>query len=496
MRGFRGRLVVTLVALVALTAAFLGTAAYLFVAQTLRDELRANAVQQVNLNVGVLARERLSDRPTREELEESGLVEAFRLRSRAETVVDFGDGRPFVSGLALAGAIELVSPELRQLVREGQVAFQSLELEGDPYLVVAARRPPAGPAFYFFFPAAQVEEPLARLAQALLVGSVVLVLLAALAAGTVARGVLRPVRRASRAASDVARGELSARIPVESRDEFGTWAASFNRMAASLEHTVWQLREAQARQRRFVADVSHKLRTPLTALVNEATMARDALERLGPDARRLGELLVGDVARLRVLVEDLMEISRFDASAEEPHPVEFDLAPFLAAVVAARLPHARLRLADRSLRGRTDPRRLERILGNLLDNAREHAGAADVEVSCRAESDGLLITVEDRGPGVAPEKLARIFDRFYKAEPSRSAGSSGLGLAIARENAVLLGGSLSASLRAGGGMRFELRLPVTPPLPASDVDVMERAQPVARHEARAPRLETGKEPSP
>ena len=150
---------------------------------------------------------------------------------------------------------------------------------------------------------------------------------------------------------------------------------------------------------------------------------------------------MGDVGRLRALVDDLMEVSRFDARAEQIALEPVDLGRLVATVAAARLPEAALDLPGEPLVVETDPRRLERILGNLLDNAREHAAGAPVEVTLAAERRrDRRWSVADRGPGVPPDRLERIFERFYKADPSRHGGSSGLGLAIAAEHAALLGG--------------------------------------------------------
>ena len=138
--------------------------------------------------------------------------------------------------------------------------------------------------------------------------------------------------------------------------------------------------------------------------------------------------------------------------------------------IAARSPHACLSVPDQAVVIETDPRRLDRILGNLLDNAAEHAAATavDVVVAVDPMPGWLTVSVADRGPGVPPDRLAHIFERFYKADPSRSAGSSGLGLAIAASNAELLGGSLTARNRDGGGLELDLRLPVTGSLPPGD----------------------------
>jgi two-component system sensor histidine kinase MtrB len=483
-RGFRGRLVITIVALVALTSAVLGVGSYLFVGFSLRDQQLSEARRQAEFNLVVLAAEALPDTVTREALVASDLDEAFRRRG-AETVVDFGQGEPYVSSLAVTDALGRLSPELTGIVRGGrELGYQRLTIDGEPYLVIGGRRPPGGPDFYFFYSAREVEDAILRLGQASLAGGLLLVLLAALAGGAVARGVLRPVRAASTAARRIERGDLGARVPAGAQDEFGAWAQAFNRMAASLESTVDDLREAQVRQRRFVSDVSHELRTPLTSLVSAAGLLREHLDAMPPDGRRVGELLIGDIARLRVLVDELLEISRFDAEAEELAPSEFDLGAFLRAVVAARLPDARLHVPSGDLRLRLDRRRLERVVGNLLDNARSHGGGREVELEAQLDPRELLIAVADRGPGVPVEDLPRLFDRFYKADPSRHGTGSGLGLAIAREHARLLGGDLIAAARVGGGLRFELRLPVTGSLPAGDHAVTAEVEAAAHQSPR------------
>ena len=171
-----------------------------------------------------------------------------------------------------------------------------------------------------------------------------------------------------------------------------------------------------------------------------------------------------------------MELSRFDASAEEVALEAVDLVRLVEAVIAARQPTARFDPPASSVVVDTDPRRLERILGNFLDNAREHAGGADVTVDLVVDRENLVLAVSDRGPGVPDDRLQRIFDRFTKLDPSRSGGSSGLGLAIAAEHAALLGGYLQAMNREGGGVRLELVVPlaVTRSLPGGDGPVTRR----------------------
>jgi two-component system sensor histidine kinase MtrB len=249
-------------------------------------------------------------------------------------------------------------------------------------------------------------------------------------------------------------------LPVESRDEFGAWAASFNEMAEALETKITALSEAQARERRFTSDVSHELRTPLTALVAEASLLAEHLDRMPDEARRPAELLVNDVARLRDLVEDLMEISRLDAGEARVRLEPVDVGSLIATAVRSRRWDDRVGIDRDEVVISTDPRRLERIVANLVGNALEHAGR---DVSVRVGKDGLgaFVEVTDTGPGISPDRLPHVFDRFYKADSSRAGPGSGLGLAIALENARLLGGNLDVWSEVGRGTRFTLRLPVT-----------------------------------
>jgi two-component system, OmpR family, sensor histidine kinase MtrB len=471
MRGVRGRLTVTLVALVVLTAGVLGIGSYLFVDNSLHQRLLDQAKSEAQFDLSVLIPSRLGPNPTIPELE-SRLVPTYTAR-QVGLVVDSGKGaEPFVRPLFQLGSPDAVLSSLaplRAIVARGDIGYQWVRLGDRTRLVVGGRLPPTGPDFYFVHDATSIEDALAQLRLALGVGSLVLALLALVAARLAARRVLAPVEAAGRAAERIERGDLSARVPVTSRDEFGAWAMRFNRMAAALDESIGRLRQSQAQNRQFVADVSHELRTPLSALVAEASIIREHLGALPPEARRAGELLTTDVARLRTLVDELMELSRFDAAAEHVDAEPVDLVTMVRTIATARLPEAHLALPAGPVVVATERRRLERIVGNLLDNAREHAGAAGVEVELLQGADQVIVAVADRGPGVPPDRLGRIFERFYKADPSRRSGSSGLGLAIAAEHAQLLGGTLTAANRPEGGLRIELRLPVTGSLPAGDV---------------------------
>ena len=474
--GVRARLTAVVVALVVLATIVLGVGAALFVDARLHAQTLQAAADQAGFDLSVTVPERqLPDQPTAEDIDRSALADTFARRG-VRTVVDLGAGQPpFLSDIALEGLLEQLPAEMRDLVASGQLAYTWMDVGTVPLLVIGGRPADGGPAFYFVHDVSGLQDAVDQLRLALILGAIFLLLVALAAVRVVVRGVLAPVEEAGRIAERIERGDLAARVPVTSRDEFGTWAERFNLMADALADTIRRLEAAQQQNRRFVADVSHELRTPLAALVAEASIVGEHLDEFPPASRRAAELLVADVGRLRELVEELMELSRFDASAEEVALEPVDLVRLIRAVIAARQPTASFEPLAPSIVIETDPRRLDRILGNFLDNAREHAGGSDVRVDLDTGEEALVIAVSDRGPGVPEDRLQRIFERFTKLDPSRSGGSSGLGLAIAAEHAALLGGYLQAMNRDGGGLRLELVLPrsVTRSLPGGDGPVTE-----------------------
>jgi two-component system sensor histidine kinase MtrB len=448
----RRRLTLVLALAVGLSGIALGAGSYFLVRHNLLSDSVDSSIVQTRRNLAVAPAYRDTGK----------LVDAYKSRGDFLTVATRG-GDTFLSSASVS--LRSVPNGLRDVVGRGELGYERTTVAGDRFLVTGA--PAAnGTKLYFFFPENGLRHELSVLRNVLFGGVGVLVLLAALAGVVLARSTLRPVARASTAAQSLAEGLLETRLPVEGRDEFGAWAQSFNEMAAALEAKIGELQAAQARERRFTADVAHELRTPLTALLGEASLLADHLERMPPEARRPAELLIADVGRLRKLVEDLMEISRFDAGAESVHAEEVDVAALVGATVRARGWDDRVRLEGDGLRVTSDPRRLERIVANLVDNALEHGGSS---VSVRiGEHD---VEVADDGPGIPSEHLPHVFERFYKADASRSGGGTGLGLAIARENAILLGGELAVVSEPGQGTRFTLQLPVAEPLHHGDGDV-------------------------
>jgi signal transduction histidine kinase len=446
----RRRLALAFALTAGLAAATLAAGSFLLVRDARLDESVDRALEQSRFNL-VLGSEVLPAEGA------DGLLDALQRRGGFDTVL-LQNGRAFPSSLSLG--VDQVPADLRQLVESGQLAWERTTVADTSYLVTGGQVPGTDAEAYFFFSEEDLRSELTELGTILLGGLGVVVALAAVAGALLARRTLAPVARASDAARSLAEGLLATRLPVEREDEFGAWAASFNEMAEALETKITELSEAQARERRFTADVAHELRTPLTAVVNEASLLAEHIERMPPEAQRPAELLVADVARLRDLVEDLMEISRLDAGTQPVRPERVDLGSLVASAVRARGWDERLRLDADEVVLTSDPRRLERIVANLVGNALEHGGR---EVAVRVGRDGVgaFVEVSDRGPGIAREDLPHLFDRFYKADRSRAGHGTGLGLAIALENARLLGGDIAVASEPGAGTRFTFRLPVT-----------------------------------
>jgi two-component system sensor histidine kinase MtrB len=447
--GLRRRLVVAFVLVATVSAGALAVASYLLVRQArLHGSLTTSAVE---------AREDLNLAATITYREAGGFVRAYEQRG-THAVLIFSGGRRVVSDAQVNPPIP---PVLRSLVRQGQLGYQRMDVAGLPYLVLAGRVPGSAAQLYLFFPEQGIERSLAQLRNTLAVAWLGVLLLAALVGRVLARRTLEPVARASEAARLMAGGRLDTRLPAGAADEFGAWAAAFNEMADALEAKIAALSAAQARELRFTANVAHELRTPLAALVAGASLLSDQVTYLPDPARRPVELLIADVSRLRTLVDELMEISRLDAGSEPVQQRLVDVRSIVAALISARGWAERVAVSGEPLTLTTDPRRVERILANLVGNAVEHSGR-DVRVRTGTDGGHGCVDVADAGPGIPPEHLPHVFERFYKADSARTSAGSGLGLAIAHENARLLGGNISVSSDVQRGSVFRLVLPLGP----------------------------------
>jgi two-component system sensor histidine kinase MtrB len=328
---------------------------------------------------------------------------------------------------------------------------------------------------YFFYPLTFQEETLNRLTNFLVVVSIGLLAAVIVMAAIFIGRVLRPIQRARDVAEEIASGKLDARIPqITNRDDFGKLAESFNRMTDALAQKIGELENVSNLQARFVSDVSHELRTPLATVRMAADYIHAARANLPPDAQRAAVLLERELERFENLLEDLLEISRFDAGVVHLEPVEVDLGRLLDEVIDAFDPIAHGRKVSVSLEVDTgegpplvaaDPRRLERIFSNLVKNAIEHTSEGAVRVNAARRRDDVVVKVEDEGEGIPADDLPHIFERFYRADVhrARTAGGTGLGLAIALENLHLHGGSIEVTSEVGEGSTFTVVLPAARP---------------------------------
>lgn len=271
-------------------------------------------------------------------------------------------------------------------------------------------------------------------------GALAALLLSLASVQLVARGMTSPLRARARAAEAMARGEHGQRVPETSRDEVGQLAAAFNVMAAELE-TLDRAR------RDLVADAAHELRTPISALRAALENAVDGVQPADLPA------LLAQVERLGRLADQLLDLSSLEAGAAGLDRSSFAVTDLVHGWdVAVEVPDG--------LRVQGDRERLRQVVSNLLENARRHAPGVPVTVRARpGDRGGIRLEVEDHGPGLPPGDADRLFDRFARADRSRTVPGSGLGLAIARSIVELHGGALRAEPVVPHGCRMVLDLP-------------------------------------
>jgi two-component system sensor histidine kinase MtrB len=292
------------------------------------------------------------------------------------------------------------------------------------------------------------------------------VLLAAIAGVVYAasRRVLLPVRRLAGAAQRMSGGDLSVRVDPRGRDELAQLVTSFNTMASTLEDKVAELQRMEARARQFAGDVSHELRTPLTAMTAVADILPGHPGLTG-DAAAAAQLVRQEIFHLNRLVEDLIEISRFDAGTAQLVTDDTDVATAVLGCLRARGWTDVRTDVPAGLTVRLDRRRFDVMIANLVGNALRYGGPP-VTVTAQAEPHGsgegrLVLEVRDHGPGLPAAAIPHLFDRFYKADTARARSEgSGLGLAIAWENAQLHGGHIEAGNHPDGGAVFTVSLPL------------------------------------
>ncbi|MFD0518102.1 MtrAB system histidine kinase MtrB [Paractinoplanes durhamensis] len=371
---------------------------------------------------------------------------------------------------------ELITADLiRAVSRDGKVAEQVRTAQVDgrqtKFLVYGSPVPTSfgHVELYYLVPLTTEDSAANQIRTTVLVTGLALVILLGVVAGLVTRLVVLPVRDAARTAQRLSAGLLDQRMKVDGEDDLALLAASFNQMAANLQRQIVRLEEMSRLQRRFTSDVSHELRTPLTTVRMAADLIFSEREDFDPAVARSAELLQAELDRFESLLTDLLEISRFDAGFAALDAEHADLVPIVQRV-ADRLTGLadrvgvtlELRVPEAPVIAEIDPRRIERVLRNLVGNAVEHGEGRPVQITLACDEAAVAVTVRDHGIGLKPGEERLVFNRFWRADPSRArqTGGTGLGLSISAEDARLHGGWLEAWGAPGEGAQFRLTLPV------------------------------------
>ncbi|MEU0613830.1 HAMP domain-containing sensor histidine kinase [Streptomyces albogriseolus] len=449
----------------------------------------------------------LPEHPTQDELQRTaGQMANSSQRFTVLLVAENPEGQTVYGSSGGLNGFSLgdVPESLREAVAERQkitagnkyphhLYWQRIVEDDTPYLVAGTKLIGGGATGYMLKSLEPEAKDLGSLAWSLGIATGLALIGSALLAHAAATTVLKPVQRLGTAARRLGEGKLDTRLRVSGTDELADLSRTFNKAAEALEKRVADMAARDEASRRFVADMSHELRTPLTAITAVTEVLEEELEFEGggidPMIQPAVRLVVSETRRLNDLVENLMEVTRFDAGTARLVLDDVDVADQITACIDARAWLDAVELdAARGIHARIDPRRLDVILANLIGNALKHGGSP-VRVSVREEpgegTEGVgavgaaegaevadeteaadpsggtvVIQVRDHGPGIPEEVLPHVFDRFYKASASRPRSEgSGLGLSIALENAHIHGGEITAANSPEGGAVFTLRLP-------------------------------------
>jgi len=374
----------------------------------------------------------------------------------------------------------LVSQSLRDDVTAAQdelrpywqsVSIPISDSQTDPGIVVGSLIDVPNEGYYELYLAydlTDTQQTLSFVQQTLWLGSVALVVLIAAVTWVVVRLVVGPVRMAAETSERLAAGELDIRIPVRGDDVIATLARSFNGMATSMQQQITRLATLSQVQQRFVSDVSHELRTPLTTIRLAGDVLYDQRESFDPTMARTAELLHTQVERFEMLLADLLEMSRYDAGAVDmdTEPTNLvrlaeDAVESVESLSASKGSELRIVAPGGYFEADVDSRRIRRILLNLLGNAIDHGEGKPIVIHVDSDQEAVAIAVRDYGVGMTPAAMDRVFDRFWRADPSRqrTTGGTGLGLAISLEDAALHGGWLEVWSAPGEGSCFRLTIP-------------------------------------
>ena len=347
-----------------------------------------------------------------------------------------------------------------QLIEEtlaGTTSYQRFTLGDESYIGLGVSIPAADAHYFEAFPIDDDQRALTIISSALVVSTVIIGAVAGIAGWAVSRRLMRPLQRVTEAAGDIAGGGLDTRLDSEPDPDLALLVTSFNDMADAVQSRI-------QREARFASDVSHELRSPVTALAAAVEVLDARRADLNDRTQQALDVVVSQVRRFDQMVLDLLELSRMDVGVADVHREEIDLVEFVRRVAARYDMNEILVTVEPGSSSMTniDKRRFERIIANLLENARLHGGGATWVTIEKIRPDRTRLAVEDAGPGVAPSERARIFERFARGSAGRTrVGGTGLGLALVAEHARAHGGTVWVEDVPGGGARFVVEIPET-----------------------------------
>lgn len=456
--GLRTRILLMFTLGALLLAGFLAAAAYSFTRSSLITQRDKSGVAEATRNASVVESE-LATNPA------SGGNAIDRLQSLGveRPVLNYRGG--WNSPTGQFGPDQVPASLQSRVVGDGVAARMIATVADETFLVVGIPLPSVDATYFEFVSLREVDDTLRSVALSLFFAALITSMFGVLIGGFAASRAVRPLAEAAQAAKAIAGGRLDTRLEPTDDHDLRLLANSFNDMASALQTRV-------ERDARFASDVSHELRSPLMTLAASVEVMQARRAEMPERAQVALDLLVSDVARFQGLVEDLLEISRFDAGAIRLHREDLLVAEFVRqAIAVSSMPSTPVSVTDRAetmiMQG--DRRRLARVIANLIDNARLHGGGEPEVFVTEAEGEDepiahIWIAVEDHGPGVPPEERSLVFERFARggvAGRRSSSDGAGLGLALVDEHVRMHGGRVWVEDRRDGetGARFVLELP-------------------------------------
>jgi two-component system, OmpR family, sensor histidine kinase MtrB len=456
--GLRARITIAFAVGALLISAVLAGATLGLTRQNLLDQRESSATARTYQNASTVALQLPgpdggSDAPTSDPTE---VLASLQTPSGSNPVLQAGG-----SWYARAPEFgeDVLPAALRVAVASGRPALMRFDHEGSTLLAVGVPLDSIDGAYFEIVSLEELEETLESISISLLAAALLSTLAGAAVGWWAARRVLRPLRGIGDAAHAIATGRLDTRVEASDDADLATIAESFNEMAVALEERI-------QRDARFASNVSHELRSPLMTLAASIEVLENQRGDMPVRARAALDLMVADMERFQQLVEDLLEISRFDAGVMHLDLEEVRVDELVIQAVTASTDVDVPVDIDSDLAGvvvKADKRRLSRVIANLLDNAAKY-GEGATRVELRKRGDAVQIAVEDDGPGVPPEDRESIFFRFNRGTSAghrRGIDGVGLGLSLVAEHIRLHGGSVWVEDRADGqpGARFVIELP-------------------------------------